>query len=823
MRKLFISIFLLLPLFLSAQRATINGYVSDAESGERLIGASVYDALSSLGTVTNNAGYYTLTLSGDTCALQVSYVGYQPSTVYAMRLQGDTLLNIRLKPTSALLDEVEVVAHQSISGPKSTQMSAIEVPVAQIKGIPALAGEVDVLKAIQLLPGVQSGSEGATGIYVRGGGPDENLILLDGVPLYSVSHAMGMFSVFNADAVKNVTLYKGNFPARYGSRLSSIIDVRQNDGNSDMWHGNLTIGLIAAKLNVGGPIFTAKQLQARKQGDTIRAKTTFNISVRRSYYDALISPIMAAVSASQGEGTAFGGYYFYDLNAKVSHTFSENDRLSASFYMGDDVIYVNYNYKDKYTYQGATESEQYKTNLRTTSGNIVAAANYEHRFNSRLFSNSQISFTRYLNHLKQSLQEKQDYADESYSFDQSMLYSSFLMDLSAKTDFEFLPSPKHTLRFGAEYTYHQFRPAINNFFIAEIGEDERGNPTSMKQDTTYTEGTLHGHDAVLYVEENYTPTSWLSLNAGLRGSLYSVNSKTYPSIEPRVGVRVLLYKDLAFKASYSYMSQYVHLLSNSSISLPTDLWVPVTKNIAPMRSMQAAGGLSYNICNQVELSVEGYYKQFKNLIEYKDGASFFGTSQGWEDKVAIGDGWSYGVELLLQRKFGALTGWIGYTWNRSMRRFDREGMQINFGKPFRAKYDREHDLSITLKYQITKKIDICATFVYGTGNRATLAEQVYSDPEQGKEIDYISERNNYQMPNYHRLDLGANFYLPHKKSGDPTKSKGGWLRTAQHILSVNIYNAYCHKNPYLMFVSGNQLNQVSIFPIIPTLNYTFKF
>lgn len=819
MRKLFISIFLLLPLLLTAQRATINGYVFDAESGERLIGASVYDVNSTLGTITNTAGYYTLTLSGNKCALQISYVGYQPSEIVELDLVCDTLLNIRLKPTSALLQEIEVIANQSLSGPKSTQMSAIEVPVAQIKGIPALAGEVDVLKAIQLLPGVQSGNEGATGIYVRGGGPDENLIMLDGVPLYSVSHAMGMFSVFNADAVKNVTLYKGNFPARYGSRLSSIIDVRQNDGNNDMWHGNLTIGLISAKLNVGGPIFTTKQLQARKDGDRIRAKTTFNISARRTYYDALVAPILAAISSSQGDGTAFGGYYFYDLNAKVTHTFSENDRLSASFYMGDDVIYVNYKYKDQYSYRGVSDNESYKMNVRTTSGNIVAAVNHEHRFNNQLFSNSQVSFTRYLNRLKQSMHEETN----NSSFDQSMLYSSFLMDISAKTDFEYQPSPKHTLRFGAEYSYHQFRPEVGNYFIAEMDTDEDNNPYTLKQDTTYSDGILHGHEAAVYIEENYKPTSWLSLNLGLRGNLYSIAGKTYPSIEPRVGIRALLYKDLAFKASYSYMSQYIHLLSNSSISLPTDLWVPVTKKIAPMRSMQVASGLSYNICNQVELSIEGYYKRFKNLIEYKDGATFFGTSQGWEEKVALGDGWSYGVELLLQRQIGKLTGWIGYTWNRSMRQFNRDGMLINFGKPFRAKYDREHDLSVTLKYQITKYADVSATFVYGTGNRATLAKQVYTDPETGYEVNYISERNNYQMPDYHRLDIGANFYIPHKKSGDTTKSKGGWLRSAQHILSANIYNVYCHKNPYLMYIAENELYQVSIFPIIPTLNYTFKF
>lgn len=811
-----LSLFLLLlsALPIWAQRYTISGYITDVESGERLIGASVYDTVSRQGVATNNAGFYTLTLPAGEYVLQASYVGYHPSRVCAILLNSDTICHFAMR-SSARLEEVEVVGRQSVSSPNSVQMSTIEVPVSQIKNIPAIGGEVDVLKAIQLLPGVQSGSEGSAGMYVRGGGPDENLIMLDGVPLYNVSHAMGMFSVFNADAIKNVTLYKGNFPARFGSRLSSVIDVRQNDGNSSFWHGGITVGLIAAKMNVEGPIFSKSQLDSLKQGLHPRAKTTFNLSARRTYFDLFTAPIIAAM-AKQEDGKATGGYYFYDVNAKLSHTFSEKDRLSASFYMGDDAMYMRYGYKEKGDYNAYSED---KIGMRFAWGNILAATRWEHQINPRLYSNLQLSYTRYQYKLTQSL--KSVYTDPAelegnFLFDQSMTYSSQIHDVTLHSQFDYSPSPKHDIKFGGTYSYHQFRPSVANMYLKE-----QEGTTANRTDTTFSGRTLHGHEASLFFEDTYSPWQWLRLNLGVRGALYGLDGKVYPSIEPRVGIRALLYKDLAFKVSYAYMSQYVHLLSNSSVSLPTDLWVPITKNIPPMRSMQVAAGLTYNVLGQVEISVEGYYKYAKNLLEYKDGASFVGNEANWEEKVTTGNGWSYGVEVLLQRSVGPVTGWIGYTWSRTMRQFD----EINYGKPFHAKYDREHDLSVTLQYDITKKIDIAATFVYGTGTRATLATQTYYDPILGRKVDYISERNNFKMPDYHRLDLGINFHIPHKRSGDAALSKGGWLQNAEHIVNISVYNVYNHQNPYLIYVDSynHALKQVSIFPILPSLSYQFKF
>lgn len=812
MRHFLVGILLSLPLVLLAKNYTINGYVTDKQTGERLIGAAVIAMPTQQGTTTNNSGFYSLTIKEDSVQLFISYVGYEPLRLELFLLNQDTVIQAVLT-THTELQEVTVEAHSAVSGVHAVQMSAVEVPINTIKGIPAIGGEVDILKAIQLLPGVQSGAEGSAGMYVRGGGPDENLIMLDGVPLYSVNHMLGFFSVFNADAVKNVTLYKGNFPARYGGRLSSIIDVRQKDGNSYGYHGNLTLGLVSTKLSVEGPIYWNKEdWQSYKNNEGNKGQTTFNISARRTLYDLFMAPIAAAVTSSQsgGEEVTTGGYYFYDLNAKLTHTFSENDKLSGSFYWGDDVIYARI--RDNSNSSGTNSFMK----MRYNWGNLFAAANYEHRFSARLYNTTQLSFTRYKYKLGVSSEEKSATKQDKMEF--GLTYDSYIMDLMFQTNYEWRPNNRHEIHFGANYTYHMFRPQVGR-----IDAMEETDSTYMRLDTTISiGGTIHTHEANIYIEDTYSPCTWFRMNVGLHAGLYHVDGRTYPSVEPRVGLRFLPYKDIAIKMSYAYMSQYVHMLSNSSVSLPTDLWVPVTGKIPPMRSMQVAAGVTYNICNQVELSVEGYYKRMINLLEYKDGASYM-SMQNWQDLVCVGDGWSYGVEVLLQRKVGPVTGWIGYTWSRTMRQFDREGQVINFGKPFHAKYDREHDLSVTLQYRINKKWEIAATFIYGTGTRGTLALQKYDDwmyntefatrPTSNVQTVYqVSERNNYKMPDYHRLDLGATCHLPDKKHKD-----------FEHILNMSVYNVYCNFNPFLVYPRGNSLYKFSLFPVLPSLSYTFKF
>ena len=772
------------------KKYTVSGYMTDAASGESLISAALLERGSGQGTVTNNYGFYTLTLPAGEVSLEYSYTGYE-TVRKEFRLTCDTVIHTRLQFVPEMLAGASVTATRNEIGVRGTQMSAIEIPVRQIQRIPALAGEVDVIKAIQLLPGVQSGTEGSAGLYVRGGGPDENLLLLDGVPIYNVNHMMGFFSVFNADAIKNVTLYKGSFPARFGSRLSSIVDVRMKDGNDQSFHGSASVGLLSAKFQLEGPI--------------VKGKTTFNVSARRTYYDILSAPLVAAYVRYIGEGErATGGYYFYDVNAKVTHKFSNRDKLYASFYMGDDKVYARIKVKEDYLNS--------RMNLGWNWGNIVGSVRWNHVFGPRLFVNATVNYTQYRHKLDVAAEES---TKDGYKDAFSMGYHSLINDISAAMDFEFNPNPNHDIRFGATYIRHAFNPSVTTvrFATQDVGQPESA------VDTTFGDKILHTNEAAAYVEDNWSIARWLKVNLGLRYSLYATDGKTYHSLEPRVSLRALFTDNLSFKASWSKMSQAVHMLSNSSISLPTDLWVPATSRVEPMISYQTAAGFFYSL-GVVDFSLEGYYKTMENVLEYRDGASFFGSSTGWEEKVAMGRGWAYGVEFLAQKKTGRLTGWVGYTWSKSMRQFDRPGHVINLGEPFPAKYDRRHDLSVTASFEINKKIDVAATFIYGTGICGSLALQTLSvQPSYSQvlnfyypttQVDYLEGLNNYRMPSYQRLDLGVNF---------KREFRNGHHRT----ISVSVYNAYNRNNPFIVYRDGTELKQLSIFPIMPSVSYNYEF
>jgi len=773
------------------QKHTISGYMTDAASGESLISAALLDQLSKQGTVTNNYGFYTLTLPAGPVSLEWSYIGYETETA-AFDLQRDTVIHRALRPSAEMLAGAAVTASRSEIGVRGSQMSAIEIPVHQIKRVPALAGEVDVIKAIQLLPGVQSGTEGSAGLYVRGGGPDENLLLLDGVPIYNVNHMMGFFSVFNADAIKNVTLYKGSFPARFGSRLSSILDVRMKDGNDQSFHGSASIGLLSAKVQFEGPI--------------VKGKTTFNVSARRTYYDVLSQPLLSLYQKiTKMSEQATGGYYFYDVNAKVTHKFSNRDKLYGSFYMGDDRVYARIKMRE----------EVYNTrmDLGWNWGNIVGSVRWNHVFGPRLFVNTTVNYTQYRHKLDIGAVEESK-NDGKYKDEFTLGYHSLINDLSAAMDFEFNPNPNHDIRFGATYIHHTFNPSVTTVRFAT--QDE-GRESAV--DTSYGDKKLYTNEAAVYVEDNWSIARWLKVNLGVRYAMYATDGRTYHSVEPRVSLRALATDNLSFKASWSKMSQAVHMLSNSNISLPTDLWVPATSRVEPMISYQTAAGIFYSL-GVVDFSMEGYYKTMENVLEYRDGASFFGSTSGWEEKVAMGRGWAYGVEFLAQKKTGRLTGWVGYTWSKSMRQFDRPGHIINLGEPFPAKYDRRHDLSITAAFEINKKIDVAATFIFGTGICGSLATQTLSvQPGYSSvvgsymptvQVDYLEGRNNYRMPSYQRLDLGVNF---------KREFRNGHHRT----ISVSVYNAYNRNNPFIVYRDGTDLKQLSIFPIMPSVSYNYEF
>ncbi|MCE1155040.1 MAG: TonB-dependent receptor [Bacteroidales bacterium] len=817
MKKIILMLMLVLSTGLSAQFYTISGYLTDGKSGESLINASVFDHRSRKGTVSNEYGFFSITLPAGETQLQFTYVGFQTEQ-RNFTLRKDTVINIRFQE-SITLQEITVTGHQKITGVQSTQMSAVEVPIAQIKTVPTLFGEADLIKALQLLPGVQAGSEGSTGMYVRGGGPDENLFLLDGIPVYNINHMAGFFSVFNPDAVKNVTLYKGNFPARFGGRLSSVIDVRMNDGNNKEIRGNLSVGIISSKLNIEGPLFSEK--------------TTFNVSARRTYFDILAQPILAAVAkAEQGDGydgSLSAGYYFYDLNGKISHKFSDTDRLFLSLYMGDDAIYAKF--RSRYRETDQLKSTEHGK-LDWDWGNIVTSARWNHVINNRLFMNCTLAYTRYRFNLhvgSRSEEIRKNPPSNTYT-DYMVGYKSGIEDYTAKVDFDYAPHPDHDVKFGANYTYHTFRPGVS------VARNEiKYNNEIIKTDTMIGDKNVFSHETMAYAEDNISLGYALKLNVGLHYSVFNVQRETYHSLQPRISMRWLLNDRLSVKAGYAAMSQYVHLLSNSSVSLPTDLWVPVTKRIEPMRSHQYSAGIFYNFRDLIDFSVEGYYKSMHNLIEYRDGASFLGSTTGWEDKVAMGDGWAYGLEVLAQKSFGKTTGWIGYTWAKAERKFDRPGQEINYGRVFPAKYDRRHDFSLVLSHKFSDRFDLSGTWVISSGNTGTLALQQFEgtsvpgdDYTWQSDLNHISSRNNYRFNPYHRMDIGMNFH----------KQKTNGVRT----WNISIYNLYNNNNPFMVYpsetwepvpstnpgqyteyTSRKVFKQISIFPIMPSLTYSYKW
>lgn len=816
MNKIYITLLLLFYIYsnIFSQQYTVSGYVTIDNSGETLINAAIFDKKSEKGTISNSYGFYSITLPKGNTELNYSYVGFQ-NHKHSFNLTNDTLINVSLSENTNL-NEVTVTGNRKGMGVKGVQMSAINIPVTQIKNVPSLFGETDVIKVLQLLPGVKAGNEGSAGMYVRGGGPDENLLILDGVPVYNVNHLLGFFSVFNTDAIKDVTLYKGSFPARFGGRLSSVVDISMNDGNNKKLHGNVSIGLISSKINLEGPI--------------LNEKTTFNFSARRTYADILTWPFVDKFVSSFNGGAdgAKLGYYFYDLNAKISHKVSDQDRLYLSSYIGNDVINAD---MQEFEHKNIGYTETGKLKMDWDWGNLITALRWNHVLSNKLFMNTTASYTRYrFDMMKGTTVTTVNETPPSTIVDnRNAGFKSAINDYAIKVDFDWSPVPNHTVKFGANYINHTFSPSVS--ILKQQITDE-----NLKQniDTTYGDTKINAHEMSVYMEDNISINQILELNLGLHYSVFAVQKHLYNLWpQPRIGLRLLLNDQLSIKAGVATMSQYVHLLSNTNISLPTDLWVPVTKRIPPMQSSQYSAGVFYNFRNIIDFSVEGYYKSMSNLIEYKDGASFFGSTTGWEDKVSMGKGWSYGLELLAQKTIGETTGWIGYSWSRSMRLFDRPGQKINNGLVFPAKYDRPHSISIVGMHKFSEKIDISASWTYSSGQRGTLALQYYDGTKIPQHTDnetnifslpYIDSRNNYKLPDSHRLDVGINFHKQ-KKHGKRT-----W--------NVSIYNAYNHMNPFFVTITEKSLGyageyygtltkkaltQVSLFPIIPSVSYTYKF
>lgn len=764
---------------LAQQKFTISGYITDNQTNETLIGAYINETARLIGTSSNNYGFYSLTLPAGKIKVAFSYVGYK--TQYReIELSKDQKIDLSLA-TKNLLEEVSVVAIKANGRLTSTQVSKIDLSIEMIKSLPALLGETDVIKTLQLLPGLQSGSEGSTGLYVRGGAPDQNLILLDGVPVYNANHLFGFFSVFNSDATKSVQFFKGGFPARFGGRLSSVVDVRMNEGDEKAYNGNVSLGLISSKIHLEGPI--------------VKERTSFSLSARRTYLDLLTMPLMK----SRGDGSSFG-YYFYDMNAKINHRVSDRSRLFLSVYSGKDNLSAIAT-SDVPTGEGR-RIENVKTYLNW--GNVTTALRWNYVFNNKLFSNTTITYSKYDFNIESD--NRVELPDLNQLNIDKSVFGSGINDFGYKIDFDFFPSPDHSIKFGSNYIYHNFKPGVKTV--------QSNNTENSGINKTFGHESIYAHDFSVYGEDDITIAPRLKANAGLRASVFHVQNTSYYSLEPRLSVNYLAGNNLSFKAAYSRMKQYIHLLTNSNLSLPTDLWVPVTSKIKPMTAEQVALSAVYSIISGLDLIVEGYYKKMNNLIEYKEGASFLGSSENWEDKVECGKGWAYGSEVMISKEIGKTTGWIAYTLSWANRQFEN----ISFGNKFPAKYDSRHNISIVLSYKFNDRIDMGATWVYRTGNAGTLfTQQINTDVpyyDNAFNINYFEGRNNYRLPPYHRLDFGINF---HKQ-----KRKG--VRT----WNISFYNLYNRQNPWALRPGNNNqgefvLKQISLFSIIPSFTYSFKF
>ncbi len=802
-------IFILSAFCLQAQtKHTVSGYITDISSKETLIGATILDLKSGRGTITNEYGFYSITLPDGPVEFRTGYVGYKP-VVIPFTLYKDTIINIDI-PTIDALNEVTIFGNREVLGVRGSQMSAIDIPIEQIKAVPAMFGETDVLKALQLLPGVQAGAEATAGLYVRGGNPDENLLLLDGVPVYNVNHMFGMFSVFNPDAIKNVTLYKGSFPAHYYGRLSSVVDIRMKDGDLNQYHGNASVGLVSSKINLEGPI--------------IKGKTSFNISARRTYSDILLNSAIWLNKQFDFANTddLSMGYYFYDLNLKLNHKFNDNDRLYVSWYSGDDDIYFNYRSSD-----GAYKE---KTRLNWRWGNTVAAIRWNHVLGPKLFMDVSANYTQYRH--KMGIHIKEDDKKNNYKGSMGINMKSGIYDASFRSDFHWSPSSGQDIRFGGSYTHHKFTPDVME--LSMNNSETMDNDSVQTNDFNQTFGSRHivAHEYQLYAEDDIELTDVIKFNIGAGYAGFSVNNRYYNSLEPRLSARFLVTDELSVKTGYAYMTQYVHLLSNNVINLPTDLWVPVTDKVEPEHSHQWALGAAYSIDGLADFTLEGYYKQMDNLLEYKEGSTYMSGDTDWQNKVAMGKGWSYGLELMAQRSVGRLNGWIAYTWNKSQRKFDRPGMVINGGRTFDAKYDRRHKLDITCNYKFSDRFDMSATWLFETGNCGTIYTQYYDSEILADEKDeqyqytttlgYYENRNNFRLNPTHRLDLSFNW---HRKLSE----------RVNRTLNLSIYNAYNNRNPFLVYVytdsyyRGDEwveertLRQLTLFPILPTLSYSISF
>ncbi|QMU27797.1 TonB-dependent receptor [Adhaeribacter radiodurans] len=743
---------------------TISGTLRAADTGEILIGASAFITGTTIGATTNTHGFYSFRVTPGTYTVQFSYVGYETIT-RQITLSRNLRLNMSLPLAGNQLKEVVIEGGSLREKFAGAQMSIEQLTAREAKLLPALFGEVDILKTLQLKPGVQSGGEGTSGLYVRGGGPDQNLFLLDDATVYNASHLFGFFSVFNSDAVRSVDLYKGGFPAQFGGRLSSVVDVKLREGDTKKFGATGGIGLIASRLTLEGPI---------KKG-----KSSFIVSGRRTYAD-VFTRMANRANKDKEDYNPIPDYYFYDLNAKANFNLGPKDNLYLSGYLGNDIFgFRNSGFKFDFGW-----------------GNKVASLRWNHAFNSNLFVNTTLSTSSY----KYTITNKLDI----FSFN----LRSDIQDYTLKTDLDYLPGNAHKLKLGAHYTYHKF-------LVGRFQAGAEDNSFSLGAGSRY-----RGGEYGIYVADDWQPTPAWSFQYGVRLSGFLNQGTSFAALEPRAAVRYSLTENTALKASFTSMRQYIHLVSNSGASLPTDIWYPSNSTVKPQRSTQVALGWSHLFKGGEYLFThELYYKWMKNQIDFKDGAQLF-VNDNLDKEFLFGRGDSYGSEFYLEKKTGRTTGWLGYTLSWSNRKF----AEINNGKRFPTRADRRHDITAVIMHQLAKRWQITGTWVYGTGSAYSLPVGRFGlQGPPGEDISVVPVylgRNQFRLAAYHRMDLGLVYKLrPRRGESD---------------LTFSVYNAYNRRNPYFVYFDEIKIaetdipqaykaKQVSLFPVIPSVTYNFKF
>ena len=750
------------------KKYTISGHITNA-SGEELIGATIYEKNSKLGTATNTYGFYSLTLPEGEYEIEYSYMGMETQD-QKIKLTENLKINIKLEEREKVIEEVIITAERKNENVLKTEMSTIKLQAKEIKQVTALFGEVDIIKTLQLMPGIQATGEGFSGFNVRGGSPDQNLILFDEATVYNASHLMGFFSVFNNDAVKDVKVYKGDIPAEFGGRLSSLLDIRMNEGNLKKFEATGGIGTISSRLTLEGPI--------------IEDKWSVLISGRRTYADLFLL-------LSSDEMINSNKLYFYDLNLKTNYKINEKNRVFVSGYFGRDVL----KYGDMFSWDW---------------GNYTLTTRWNHLFSEKLFSNFSFIYSKY--------DYKMESGDDLYGFK----WVSDLEDLKIKADLTYFLNPNNTVKFGFDGIYHHFNPG----YAAGTG----GDPIVMPESNAL--------EYAIYLSNEHSLGKKLKINYGLRASAFQNMGKatsynfdenyekidstvyeqwdiynTFYGLEPRLSINYILNEKSSLKASYSRTKQYLHLASNSTGGSPLDVWVPSSPNIDPQIADQVAVGYFRNFLNNLfETSVELYYKNMDNQIDFKDHA-VLSLNAELEGEFRIGDAWSYGAEFFIRKQQGKFTGWISYTLSKAERKIP----EINYGKVYPSSYDRPHNLSIVGVYDLTKRLNVSATWVYATGSPVTFPSGKYE--YEGMAVPIFTERNSYRLPDYHRLDLSITL----KGKIKPNKRR-------RSELNVSVYNVYNRHNAWMITFTQDPENpgdtkaeKIYVFPIIPSLTWNFYF